>query len=195
LRAAAECLWAPLGRWEIEEGFAWAEAAIAALPPDLAAQVERAIQCNDSDMRVKVLEDIADALDQAAVRATPAKRTHASDSAKRQRRQSQPRIHIPDGLRTVREAAARLGCSIKTLNGHIDSGALRYVNIGHGEKRPRKMFTDADLDALIAAQTRKESPCPSTASRARHSGTSISSGEVVAFTARPKSRPGVKPKK
>jgi hypothetical protein len=109
------------------------------------------------------------------------------------RRQRKPRP--PDGLRTAAEAAAKLGCSVKTLVGHINAGALGYVIIGHGKKRPRLRFADADLDQFIAAQTRKDSPCPSTASRARHSGTTTSSGEVVAFTARPKSPRGGKPKK
>jgi hypothetical protein len=115
-------------------------------------------------------------------------------TAKPMRRVRSPRIVPPHGLRTPAEAAARLGCSVKTLNGHIASGALRYVITGHGEKRPRKMFTDADLDAFIEAQTRKDSPCPSTAIRARHSGSSISSGAVIAFTAQPRPRPGAKPR-
>src|SRR5262245_54416926 len=101
----------------------------------------------------------------------------------------------PDGLRTPAEAASKLGCSIKTLNGHIVSGALGYVIIGHGKKRPRKMFTDGDLNAFIINQTRKDVPCPSTASRARRSSTSSSGSEVIAFTAAPKPRPGAKPKK
>jgi hypothetical protein len=111
------------------------------------------------------------------------------------RRQRKARSAPPDGLRTSAEAAARLGCSIKTLNGHIASGTLRYVITGHGNKRPRRMFTDGDLNTFIANQTRKDSPCPSTASRARHSGTSTSTGEVIAFTARPKQRPGAKRRK
>jgi hypothetical protein len=114
-------------------------------------------------------------------------------SRRRHQRQRPPRP--PDGLLTASEAAAKLRCSIKTLNGHVDAGDLKYVIVGHGTKRPRKMFTDPDLNQFIAAQTREAPPCPSTASRARHSGTSISSGEVVAFTARPKSPPGGKPKK
>src|SRR5262245_9067841 len=57
-----------------------------------------------------------------------------------------PRQSPPDALKTAAQAAAKLGCSIKTLNGHIASGALRYVIIGHGTKRPRKMLHDADLD-------------------------------------------------
>ena len=46
------------------------------------------------------------------------------------------------GLRTPREAAIRLRCSLKTLRGHMASGALRYIVIGHGTKRPRKLLTD-----------------------------------------------------
>src|SRR5262245_44123203 len=64
-------------------------------------------------------------------------------------------------LRTSREAAARLRCSIKTLRGHVRSGALPYVALGHGRKRVRKMFADADLDAFIANQTRKDFPIAS----------------------------------
>jgi hypothetical protein len=52
---------------------------------------------------------------------------------------------------------------MNTLKGHVASGALPYVNIGHGKKRSRKRFTDANLEAFIANQTRKDAPpCPST---------------------------------
>ena len=51
-------------------------------------------------------------------------------------------------LYTMAEAAKRLGCSKKTLKGHIESGALRYVSLGHGPKRKRRMFTDADLNLI-----------------------------------------------
>src|SRR5262245_11184135 len=98
-------------------------------------------------------------------------------------------------LRKPREAAERLRCSIKTLLGHVEAGALRYVNIGHGSKRARRMFTDDDLDAFIAAQTRKDVPCPSTKTRARRSSSSISNGEVIGFSGRPKPRTDAKPKK
>jgi hypothetical protein len=101
----------------------------------------------------------------------------------------------PDGLRTPAEAARKLRCSIKTLNGHISSGALRYVIIGHGKKHVRRMFTDADLDDFVANQTRKDVPCPSTKTRARHTGNLISSGEVIAFTAQPRPPPGGKRKR
>src|SRR5262245_66412289 len=42
-----------------------------------------------------------------------------------------PRQPPADGLKTAAQAAARLGCSIKTLNGHVASGALKYVALGH----------------------------------------------------------------
>src|SRR6516164_5196596 len=107
----------------------------------------------------------------------------------------QPRQSSPDGLKTAAQAAAKLNCSIKTLNGHVASGALRYVAIGHGTKRPRKMFTDADINSFVANQTRKDVPCPSTASHARRIGTSIFGGEVIAFTALRKRRRDAKPKR
>ena len=71
----------------------------------------------------------------------------------------------PDGLRTRAEAAHRLRCTVKTLNRYIASGALRYVPIGHGTKRQRKMFTAANLDEFIANQTRKVVSRPSSNSR------------------------------
>src|SRR5262249_9474167 len=101
----------------------------------------------------------------------------------------------PAGLRTPAEAARRLGCSIKTLNGHVASGALRYVDVGHGKRRQRRMFTDADLDDFIANQTRKDVPCPSTKTRARRSGSSISSSQVIDFTAPRRPRPSGTPKR
>jgi hypothetical protein len=107
-----------------------------------------------------------------------------------------PRPPVPNGLRTLQEGAARLGCSIRTLRGHIASGALRYVVIGHGKKRPRKMLADADLDQFIANQTRRDSPaCLSIAPRARHTGISTSKSEVIGFTARRNARRAAKPKK
>jgi hypothetical protein len=99
------------------------------------------------------------------------------------KRRYKPRTAPPAGPWTASETAAKLRCSIKTLNGHVATGAIGYVIIGHGTKRPRKMFTDSDIAAFIANQTRKDSPCPSTASRARHTSTSTSSGTVIDFTA------------
>src|SRR5262245_46179825 len=68
------------------------------------------------------------------------------------RRQRKPRPPVPDGLKTAAQAAAKLNCSSKTLKAHIDHGDLKYVAIGRGSKRPRRYFTDADLDRFIAKQ-------------------------------------------
>ena len=100
----------------------------------------------------------------------------------------------PGGPWTTAEAAARLRCSIKTLKGYVETGALRYVAMGHGTKRRRRMFTDADINEFIASQTRRDVPCPSTRTRARRTGNSISGGEVIAFSAARRPGPGVKPK-
>src|SRR5262245_39897786 len=87
----------------------------------------------------------------------------------------------PDGLKTATQAAAKLNCSTKTLNGHVASGALKYVALGHGKRRTRRMITDADLDNFIANQTHRATPCLSTASRAHHSGTMTFTGAVIDF--------------
>jgi excisionase family DNA binding protein len=74
---------------------------------------------------------------------------------------------MAEQLRTPQEAAARLRCSQRTLRAHVRAGALRYVIIGRGTKRPRRGFTDADLDEFIERQTRRDAPCLSTGRRAR----------------------------
>jgi hypothetical protein len=103
-------------------------------------------------------------------------------------------VRTPDDLLTKHEAAARLRCSEKTIDAHAASGALRYVLIGRGSKRKRKMFAPADLAAFIEAQTQKDLPCPSSVTRVRGSTGSISGSQVIAFSARPKPRPGGKRK-
>jgi hypothetical protein len=97
------------------------------------------------------------------------------------------KVHSSD-LLTRREAASRLRCSVKTLVGHVASGALRYVLIGHGTVHHRRMFTEADLDAFIVNQTRKDVQCHSTKTHVRPIGTSISSGEVIGFSAQQSAR-------
>jgi hypothetical protein len=185
LYAAAECF-AGISLNPLEEGVKYAEAAIAALPPGGFPRpdyVRELVEARDW----RCLEMISRELDTRAV-----ERSVVPKPAK-PRRQHKPRVLVPDGLLTLAQAAGRLGCSIKTLKGHVESGALGYVVIGHGSKRPRKMFTAADLDAFITNQTRKDSPiCPSTKTRARLSSTSTSSSEVIAFTARRGARPGAR---
>jgi len=112
-------------------------------------------------------------------------------------RQRKPRHPPPDGLKTAAQAAARLGCSIKTLNGHVASGALKFVAIGHGKRRTRKMFADPDLDDFVANKTRKDVPCPSTRTgmAARRTGITTSKSTVVGFMEARNRRRAAKPKR
>jgi hypothetical protein len=112
------------------------------------------------------------------------------------KRRRQARSSSPDRLLTQREAAARIGIAEKTLRGHVDSGALRYVLIGHGTKRPRKMFAASDLQEFIANQTRKDAPVwQSSKTKVRHSGDTTSRSEIIGFTARRSARPSAKRKR
>jgi excisionase family DNA binding protein len=73
-----------------------------------------------------------------------------------------------DGLKTPKQAARRLGVSIRTLRGLVSSGDLRYVNVGRGKQREKIMFTDNDINDLIAGRTRQKAPqsCPSISPKA-----------------------------
>ena len=134
---------------------------------------------------------VREAVDQLYARMNAEAEAHFA----RRRRRHQPRVRVPDGLLTMHEVAAKLRCSIKTLKSYVAAGELRYVSIGHGKKRPRKMFTDADLDALIATKTRKDIPtCPSTKTSARPTGRIASTAKVIAFSGVPRPRPGGKRK-
>jgi hypothetical protein len=112
------------------------------------------------------------------------------------RRQRKPRQPAPDGLKTAAQAAAKLGCSIKTLNGYVAAGTLKYIAIGHGTRRQRKMFTDVDINEFIANQTRKDSPCPSirTETADRRTGISTSKLKVIGFMEARNRRRNAKPK-
>jgi hypothetical protein len=64
LRAASECLFAPVGRWEIDEGIKWVEAAVATLPPGIDPALVHMVETLDW----RKLEMVADELErQAAV--------------------------------------------------------------------------------------------------------------------------------
>src|SRR5262245_19927305 len=109
------------------------------------------------------------------------KREHHHHHHQHHRHQHKPHLPVPGGLQTAGQAAAKLNCSIKTLKGHVKLGDLKYVVIGHGSERPRKMFTVADLDQFIANQTREEAPSwPSSKTRARHTGDLTSNSKVIA---------------
>src|SRR5262249_34964929 len=100
---------------------------------------------------------------------------------------------MAEGLRNPGYAAEFLQCSIKQVHTYCKRGDLRYVDIGCSEKRPRRMFTDADLIDFVERRTRREA-CPSTNIKARRSGTSTSKCEVLDFTALQARQTGARPR-
>ncbi len=52
-------------------------------------------------------------------------------------------------LLTPKDAAARLAISVQQLKDLTDDGLLRWVNIGRGNKRPTRRYTEVDLDEFI----------------------------------------------
>ena len=65
-------------------------------------------------------------------------------------------------LLTPADAATRLGISQKTLAGHVRDGSIRWVNVGRGKAKPRRMFAESDVQELIERQSRRDGPCRST---------------------------------
>lgn len=87
-------------------------------------------------------------------------------------------------LLTPLEAAAQLGCSKKILLEHVRAGAIRYVNVGRGKKKIRRMFTEDDLAEFVKTRTQRDTPpCPSTRRKGRPTTTTTFSIEVADFTA------------
>src|SRR5262245_1416277 len=97
---------------------------------------------------------------------------------------------MSNSLLSTREAAEKLGMSLKTLRGHVQDGAIRYIVTGRGKKRPGIAFDPADLEAFTEQRRRTKvvTPCPSTNTKPRPSGNSTLNSTVTAFTAVP--RPG-----
>jgi hypothetical protein len=111
------------------------------------------------------------------------------------RKPRKPRQSSPGGLKTAAQAAAKLNCSIKTLRAHVAAGDLRYVSLGKGRKRSRRMFANSDINEFITNQTRKDVPCPSTRTRGRRTGNTDSKSEIVSFSEAQRRRRSVRPKR
>lgn len=85
-------------------------------------------------------------------------------------------------LLTPAEVAAKLRCSKKTLAAHVRAGSIRYIIIGHGTKRPRRAFTEVDVEEFIERQTRRDLPVQGIIPT-RRSTASARAGEVLGFMA------------
>lgn len=88
----------------------------------------------------------------------------------------------PAPLLTPKEAAARLAITVKHLTELIRTGAIAYINVGRGNKNPRRRFTEADIEDFIERHRRREVCLPPTRNIRRRSS-SISDMGFPSFTA------------
>ncbi|WP_074830398.1 MULTISPECIES: helix-turn-helix domain-containing protein [Bradyrhizobium] len=82
-----------------------------------------------------------------------------------------------------KEAAKRLKITEDQLAGLVEDGEISYINTGRGKKRPRRRFTEKDLEEFVERRRRRES-CLSTSPKNHRSTNTISGSGVIGFTAR-----------
>ena len=83
------------------------------------------------------------------------------------------------------EAAAQLGITVEQLLKFVGDGALKFINVGRGKTRPRRKFSQSDLDEFKAARSVLEhQSCPSSSPKnpRRTTGT-VSKSNVADFSA------------
>lgn len=97
----------------------------------------------------------------------------------------------------AKEAAKRLGISVKHLMRQVRAGRIRYINVaGPGAKRPRYRFTAYILKSFQEKQQKREvAPCQSTSPTTPPTIMLNSSAKVIAFTSLLKPPPKKKPNK
>src|SRR5205823_2559582 len=81
-----------------------------------------------------------------------------------------------------KEAAKRLNITEDQLAALVQDGELSYINVGRGKKRPRRRYTQRDLEELIERRRRREA-CLSGSPRTHRSTDTTSGSAVVGFTA------------
>jgi excisionase family DNA binding protein len=93
-----------------------------------------------------------------------------------------------DRLFTPEQAALRLNITEDQLSALTQDGEIAYINVGRGKKRPRRRFTEPDLNDFVERRRKRETPCQSTKTRGRPITHSISSTPVSGFMARRSAR-------
>jgi excisionase family DNA binding protein len=97
-------------------------------------------------------------------------------------------------LISPKEAAQRLGVSVKTLHRLVDGGKLGYIDVGTA-KRAVPRFSEDHLSAFVKRQERWEvQPCQSTDAPKQASGATTSGKAVSGFLGLSKPSPKKKPK-
>jgi hypothetical protein len=112
-------------------------------------------------------------------------------------RKRRKRKATSDGLPDVAAVAVRLNVTKEKVRTFARDGELKFINVGHGEKRPRYRFTDSDIAELIEKRRQQETlQCPSLKPKSPHpiSGTG-SKSIVVGFMEARAARLARKPKK
>jgi excisionase family DNA binding protein len=100
-------------------------------------------------------------------------------------------------LLTVKEAADRLGISVKTLRGHVRNGRLRYINVGLGERRHSYRIDEIAIDEFKQANGHRngQASCRFIGRKSRGSINTISNCEVIAFSEVQRQQAGAKPRR
>jgi hypothetical protein len=95
---------------------------------------------------------------------------------------------LPDEpLFDLKQAAAKLNMSVKTLMGHVHAHRIRYINIGTGAKRKTYRFTEYMLEVFMDEQQVKRAPqCQSTSVPTLKPTAMTSKPGVIDFLAIPK---------
>ena len=70
-------------------------------------------------------------------------------------------------LLTPRQAASELGISVRQLTELTCDGAIRWIDVGRGAKRPTRRFTKEDIDRFIEARAKISQPAQVEGSRVR----------------------------
>lgn len=91
-------------------------------------------------------------------------------------------------LLTPEQAAARLTITEDHLRALVADGAIGYINVGLGKKRPRRRFTEADIDDFIERRRGREVPCQFIGTSVRRTTSSISSTGAIGFMAQRNAR-------
>src|ERR1700727_2208023 len=92
-----------------------------------------------------------------------------------------------------KEAARRLNITEDQLCALVQDGEISYINVGRGKKRPRRRYTEEDLQELIERRRRREA-CLSGNPETRRSTVSTSGSAVIGFTALRNARLAKKPR-
>lgn len=90
----------------------------------------------------------------------------------------------PDQLLTPKEAAARLAITVDQLADLVMDGAIAYIAVGRGSIRPRRRYTEADLNDFIERRRQREVSLPTNIGRGARNN-SLKIGRAQRFESRP----------